>query len=324
MSKRQKVINAINKLRKINAATSETVEKDPVYIPSKEYEVTECMDTIKKLLEQPTYESLTITAEAWAKLLCYIHLIGSNEVTGFGRIVDNKVVDFKIIKQTVRSAYVECNEDAVLDFIMSTPAEERGQWILDWHSHVNMSTSPSGTDWGNYESMLAARMGNQFPVMIVNKRTEITAMQYISKHNTPDIDILIENKEIENEKLYDIYNTCKEEIVKLCTEAPKTGVYNNNRVGYNYNNAWQRYTGYNTNLWQKSTLDKKDNFDYLEDEYDDWEDDDDIRVAKAQGYVFENDKKIAEYCDECGKPLDMANQDERMWGVCSKCLSKVL
>lgn len=182
------------------------------------YPVTECKNVIYNLFAKPKYTQLYITKKAYIKLMCYINLIGDYEITGFGRVQDETITDFKIIKQQVRSAYVECDEDAVLEFIRTIPKDQLNEWELDWHSHVNMGTTPSGTDWDNYGTMSNLRGGKQFPIMIVNKYQDFTVKNYIAPNNTPSIQLFINDDEISKEEIDAIYSQVKDEIQANCTK----------------------------------------------------------------------------------------------------------
>ena len=184
------------------------------------YKVTECYDFIKEMFfpTQPKWEKLTFTKQAWMKLNCYINLIGEFEITGFGRVVGNEIVDVKILEQTVKSTTVDCNLDAMQKFLMSIPKEETGQWILDWHSHVNMGVFASGTDSANYIEQYKARCNNQYPLIIVNKRQECYAKCYISTAKQTELKIEVKQEEVTEEQLRDIYETCKKDIEELCSK----------------------------------------------------------------------------------------------------------
>ena len=155
--------------------------KDIQQTAPQKYEVTECYYTIKNMFAQPAITELYITAQAWTKLMCFIHLVGDYEISGFGRIQTEDiqdgqrsvVTDFDIIKQEVKSAYVESDAQAVMDFLRKIPTEQRNEWTLDWHSHVNMGTFASGVDEG-YQKDLVAQLGqDMFEIfLILNKKGE--------------------------------------------------------------------------------------------------------------------------------------------------------
>lgn len=184
------------------------------------YNVTECFDIIKGLAQYPKYTKLIFDAKAYLKLMCYIHLIGDYEIGGFGRIQDSKVIDIKILRQQVRPATVDSDEIAIAEFMRSVPPQELSEWELDWHSHVNMSTYPSNTDWGNYASMQELRMGQQYPILVINKTEAYTCKNYINAYRTPDIKVDVETAHFSEDELLEIYSQCKKDIQELCTIAP--------------------------------------------------------------------------------------------------------
>ena len=206
---------------------------------AQKYQVTECKNIIYNFFTEPKYTTLSITKQAYIKLMCYINLIGNYEITGFGRIQNGTITDFRIIQQEVRAAYVECDDDSVLEFIRSIPKEQLSEWELDWHSHVEMGTFASGTDMNNYKSMSDLRGNKQFPVMIVNKQQEFTVMNYISPVNTPEISLNVLDDEISKEEIDAIYNEVKLDIEEKCTKyiTPVT-TYNK----YNAKNTYKTNT----------------------------------------------------------------------------------
>lgn len=280
------------------------------------YPVTECFQIIKNMYVEPKYTKLYITAEAWIKLMCFIHLIGDYEISGFGRIqnIDGimTVTDFDILKQEVRGAYVEASEDAVMDFIRRTPKEQRGEWTFDWHSHVEMGTTPSGTDWNNYKEMLAARMGEQFPFMIVNKRQEVTSCCYISEGRHPAISVLILKDSVTEDRMFEIYEECKAKIETLCTKYVAKTTYTGT------SSVWNSASNYKTSRVGFENYGYGYGYGYGYD-YDD--EDEEVAEAKRQGYVFDDEQPEPEpFCYGCGKPLDPNNKQEQNWGYCSECL----
>lgn len=198
------------------------------------YKVEECFEYLKELFfpTQPIYKELQFTQKAYAKLMCYINLIGDYEITGFGRVVDNQVVDVKILKQEVKSATVDCDVDAMNEFLMAIPAEQTGQWVLDWHSHVDMAASPSGTDKNNYEEQWEARLKNQFPYLIINKKQQYYARCYINKGRETEIKISLAQEGLTQEELQELYAECKADIEKYCTKFEYV-TYTNNYYGWN-------------------------------------------------------------------------------------------
>lgn len=308
------------------------------------YPVTECFNVLKNLWAKPKYTQLHISSYAWYKLMAFIHLVGDFEISGFGRIQnvsykleDGSVVahptitDFDIIKQEVKPAYVESDADAVAEFLRNLPPAEIPEWTLDWHSHVNMGTTPSGTDWTNYADMLGARLGNQFPAMIVNKKGNITSYQIISEERHEPIKVCIIEQELPETDLVQIYNECKVKVEELCSKPAVTTT--TTTTNYTYGNNWSGY-GQRAN-WGSKKAEAYDAYDYGYDyDYDPYgttgkrwweEEDEEVAEAKKQGFVFEDE--APEYdmlCAECGKPLNPQNLEEINMGVCSECFDKAL
>lgn len=300
------------------------------------YPITECLQLLQNLFTKPEYTKLTITTPAWTKLMAFIHLIGDYEISGFGRIIPDEnekgagtVIDFDIIRQEVKAAYVESDADAVLEFIMQTPENERTEWTLDWHSHVNMGTSPSGTDWDNYEEMLTARQNKQFPAIIVNKSGNVTAHQIICPDKHPKIDIYVEQRTLSGDEIKQIYEECKTKVQTKCTKAAVVTTYSGGaNIGSSYTGSY-----YNSN------------YNYDDDWYDRWQKDDtgkknensprvrDTDLTAQQqynmiqaGFTFDEETGEAydedECCEECGKPLK--TWTELQAHICFDCFQKAM
>jgi len=253
----------------------------------------ECKQFIYNLFAKPKYSELKVTKRAYIKLMCYINLIGDYEISGFGRIQEGTITDFKILKQEVKPAYVECDEDAVLEFIRSIPRNELAEWELDWHSHVNMGVTPSGTDWKNYESMSELRGHKQFPVMIINKKQEYTLLNYISEDNSEDIELTITDEEITQNEIDEIYEETKRDIKEKCTKeiqlASTYSIYGKQTIKQektSYPTYQDYYSAYNHN-------------------YD-------------SGYGYDYDDEIESVrCKSCHTPL--LNSHELTTGFCEDC-----
>lgn len=239
----------------------------------------ECKNIIYNIFAKPKYDKLSITKKAYIKLMCYINLIGDYEISGFGRIQDGIITDFKILKQEVKSAYVECSEDAVMDFVRSIPTEQLSEWELDWHSHVDMGTTPSGTDWDNYKSMSALRGHKQFPAMIVNKQQQFTLINYISENKHDSIGLYITDEDIEKAEIDAIYKEAEADIKANCTKTIFIKDTKPNKATYpTHKDYYSGYYGYDYNA---------------EDDFDDC------------------------HCKSCGIPL--INSHELTTGFCEDC-----
>lgn len=308
MAKKKTNFGRINKALFGNQQQITNVVKNVATKPVK-YIVTECYNILKNMWAEPDYVKLTITAEAWYKLVAFINLVGDFEITGFGRIqsvptengVMHLVTDFDIIKQEVKPAYVEADEDAVLQFLMKLPEDQRDEWTLDWHSHVEMGTTPSGTDWNNYSEMLATRMGKQFPSMIVNKKGHITAQQIISDNRHPSIQVMVQQKALPESDILKIYNECKDKVERLCTEyvAPVT-TYKPTYASQTTSNIWAGYA-------------KKSDAQAVED-YDDYE-----YYGQYTGYGTQADVEEDLDCHYCGAKASSWHTQQLGVAVCKDC-----
>ena len=302
------------------------------------YPVTECLQFLKNMYTQPAYKELIITAYAWTKLMAYIHLVGEYEVSGFGRIQNGKVTDFEIIRQEVKATYVESDADAVLEFIMNTPADQRSEWILDWHSHVNMATSPSTTDWTNYYEMLAARQYKQFPAMIVNKAGNVTANQIICENKHTPIIMKVENTPLSEDKIEKLYQICKDRVEHYCTKAEVTSSWSGYGARTNTSSYWDRtaYDDYNDDDYEETynpitgiykyekKTSKLEDIVYRVNAFDLSEAQ--IKKMEAEGVVFDEETGEAyeedECCEMCQKPLK--TETELEYGVCFECFQKAM
>lgn len=276
------------------------------------YTVTNCLGVLKELFfpTEPEYKELTFTQEAWAKLMCYINLIGEYEITGFGRVVDKKIVDIKILKQKVKSATVDCDVDAMQEFLMSIPKSQIGQWVLDWHSHVNMAVFASGTDSSNYEQQWKARLNSQYPLIIVNKSQQIYSKCYISPSRASDLKIYIETEGLTQDRLIEIYNECVQDIETLCSkDEPK--------CWYNGGNYYNRYYQYDDEDYESNYISNKNKID--------------ISNTKKKGLASLTNKQEEtnkedsdssrkdddDMCWSCGQYLVTATEYDR--GICDDC-----
>lgn len=295
------------------------------------FEVNNCWNEIleKVFPEKPKWTELTFTRPAWLKLQCYINLIGDYEITGFGRVIDDKIVDIKILKQEVKSATVDCDVDAMMDFLMSIPKDQLGQWTLDWHSHVKMGVFASGTDSANYEKQFEARLRKQFPYIIVNQNDNVYARCYVNPHKETEIKIGIEQTPITKEELLTIYEGCKKDIETLCSKASyKTVTYSSAFDDYD----WGKYYGYNNNESNKlstshcgkcgSKSKKKEQSSDDTSTYDDRTlkqlilgDDDEMYNNAIQKYNSDD------FCISCHTYLADAMEYDR--GICDDCWEKM-
>ena len=187
-------------------------------------EVTECFKKVISRYQKPKYTELTFTARAYMKLMFIINLVGNFEVSGYGKIVDNKIVDLYIPTQVLTSTTAEIDEDAMIEFMSEIPTSELKYWELDWHSHVNMSTNPSGTDKQNYQDQADMRGNKQFVAMIVNKSESMWIKNVIGGCKFDDIEIKREPINLSEKELKKLYDECVELVEDRCTKEKKITV----------------------------------------------------------------------------------------------------
>ena len=180
-------------------------------------EVTECYKKVMSKFETPLYTELTWSPKAYLKLQFIINLVGSYEVTGYGRVVDNVVVDISIPKQTLTSTTANVDELAMVDFISNLPKEELSQWILDWHSHVEMGTSPSGTDKENYNEQFETRGCKQFIATIVNKKGSCWCKCVVGGGRFEDVEVTTP-EDFSSVDTKELYDECKELVKDNCNK----------------------------------------------------------------------------------------------------------
>lgn len=84
-----------------------------------------------------------------------------------------------VYPQKVTATFVDTDEVEYAEWSLKLPDEVFNKLRFQGHSHVNMGTSPSGTDQNTYQNFLDQLDQNDFYIfMILNKRREYTLMLY--------------------------------------------------------------------------------------------------------------------------------------------------
>lgn len=114
--------------------------------------------------------------------------------------------DILIYPQKVSGATVETDQAEYQTWLLSQGPDVMRSIRMQGHSHVNMSTSPSGTDTGYYREILDQLTNEMFYIfMIWNKRGEKTVLLYDMKKNilfeTADCTVMVDDGEIGIQKL---------------------------------------------------------------------------------------------------------------------------
>lgn len=98
------------------------------------------------------------TTKAWIKMLQLIQEYNT-EVAAHGIVkrdgLDFLVEDILVYPQTVRAATVDADEVEYPRWLMSLDDDTHNSLRFQFHSHVNMGATPSGTDNTYYNDMLA-------------------------------------------------------------------------------------------------------------------------------------------------------------------------
>ena len=127
--------------------------------------------------------NINFTADAWAKQSRLIDDFTS-EVAWHGLMrqlspTEYEIYDILVYPQQVTGVTVETDQDKYNDWLLSQSDETFNNIRYQAHSHVNMSTSPSGVDDANESNIVNKLKGNDFYLfMIWNKRGEFTARLY--------------------------------------------------------------------------------------------------------------------------------------------------
>lgn len=147
--------------------------------------------------------TINITPDAYAKMATII-MANSDEVGWHGtteKISDTEFVidNIYVYPQTVTAATVDTDDREYANWLMDLDKISEDIFPnlhFHGHSHVNMSTGPSGVDMGHRDDIVA-QLGSEdyYIFMIWNKRLEWSAAVYDMKSNTlyesKDIDVVI-------------------------------------------------------------------------------------------------------------------------------------
>lgn len=148
---------------------------------------------------------LVYSPSAWLKMNALVENFAS-EVSWFGLVdkTDDPLVyyiyDVLVCKQQVNGAKVDTEDDDMFEFLSGLSDEQADHLHFQAHSHVNMSTSASGTDLQNQADILANMPGNDgfYIFQIWNKRGDINTYFYDLTNNVfydkDDVEILIEDE----------------------------------------------------------------------------------------------------------------------------------
>lgn len=154
----------------------------------------------EKKLEINKRCNLTFSDIAWAKMNALISGFDSEVAWhGFSRKDGNNyfIDDIVVYPQNVSSATVTTDQEEYEKWLAELNDDEFNSLRFQGHSHVNMSTSPSGVDTSLYDRILSQLTDEDFYIFAIwNKKGEHTVYIYDMvdniKYDTKDIDITVE------------------------------------------------------------------------------------------------------------------------------------
>ena len=144
-----------------------------------------------KLPEIERTAHIFFTAAAYAKMVSLI-MVSDKEVgwyctaERYGELNDDIYIidDVLVFPQEVTGVTVDSDDEARVEWFDSLPVEVLTKIKCDCHSHVNMSTGPSGTDVKDMESVLKNLGEDQYRIfMIWNKKLEFSCRIYDMEKN---------------------------------------------------------------------------------------------------------------------------------------------
>lgn len=131
---------------------------------------------------------ISYTQQAYLRMRELVQFFDS-EVAWYGLVeqidpLHYHVYDVKVCKQYVNGTKVDTEDEDMFEFFSSLTDEEAEHMHFQAHSHVNMSTSASGTDVQNQEDIMKNLSGKGFYIFqIWNKKDDISTYLYDLDNN---------------------------------------------------------------------------------------------------------------------------------------------
>lgn len=184
-------------------------------------------------IQKPT---INFTATAYLKMQALVEYT-SSEIGWHGTVLKNDniytILDVFMYPQKVTGTTVTGDDDLYPKWLMSLPDTTFNLLRFQGHSHVNMTSSPSGVDTNFYDAILQTlNEGDYYIFCILNKRNDLNIWIYDFEKN-----IIFEKKDIviniltkDNAPITDWLKTEKE---KYLIEPVKTEVHR----GYHFENT---------------------------------------------------------------------------------------
>lgn len=170
--------------------------------------------------------SIFITCEAYVKMRTLVQNTAT-EIGWYGIV--NKVEglpstylieDIIVYPQKVTGATCEQDEDKMFEFEMSLTTEQVNHKRFHGHSHVNMSTTPSGVDEQFYQDLLT-QIRDYLIIAINNKQNSMYVRFYDVEHNVVYTDLPIIVIQDDGIAIDDWYDICKERLSEPVSAATK-------------------------------------------------------------------------------------------------------
>lgn len=186
---------------------------------------------IKEILEQHiadkqlTEPKIYITTEAYLKMRKLVDDT-TTEIGWYGTVTKMPALDevyiiedILVYPQIVTGATCVQDDDKVFEFEMELTPEQTNHKRFHGHSHVNMSTGPSGVDENFYQDLLT-QVQDYFIIAITNKRNDYTIRFYDVVNNILYTDLSLHILLADGTTLDDWYGAAKSKL-KNKIEAPK-------------------------------------------------------------------------------------------------------
>ena len=219
-------------------------------------------DLVKEYIEQQEIKTphVYITVEAYLKMRKLVDDT-STEIGWYGTVdklpgINSYIInDIIVYPQIVTGATCEQDEDKMFEFEMSLTDEQVNHKRFHGHSHVNMSTGPSGVDESFYRDILS-QTTDYFIITITNKRKEYTTRFYDIENNILYTDVPINIVTDKGELLDDWYDEAKDKLTNK-TVVPKkeptkypSSVVTEEELDDLYDESWyDRYDRYGYDYW---------------------------------------------------------------------------
>lgn len=193
---------------------------------------------------------ITYTQQAYLRMRKLVQHFDS-EVAWYGLVeqidpLHYRVYDAKVCKQYVSGVKVDTEDEDTFEFFSQLTDDEAEHMHFQAHSHVNMSTSASGTDVQNQEDMIKSLSGKGFYIFqIWNKKDEVSTYLYDVDNN-----IFYDSKDVilEIEGMDDFLASVVDLVQKKVVQYPYQ----------NQNNTWNASGAANPKPKEETSAAKKD------------------------------------------------------------------